>query len=456
MKDCPEGKVRNPKTNRCIKIKEIKKKECPEGKILNPLTNQCIKIKEIKPKKISKSISTKTDLDIDIDKKAIIIQRNFKKFIYPFVNRVSANIYDRKNYYNLVLKFINFHTKKNNYCIRFYKFDENGEPIFRIGDKLILKKMISNSKNKNAVVYLSGFRDKNKKIFKFAVKINAYSKKKKTTKEAITLSYLTKAVLKDKCPHFPILYGILTCDDFMNFNESSFLTSKSNSQNSLKKISPVDLNIYPEFIQKYKDKNMLIYLVELANGDLEHFANSNYMNNDIMKNTLAQIYFSLIFFHREMKMIHNDAHWGNFLYHKIKPGGYFHYKIFNQDYYIENLGYLWVIYDFDFNKYLIYTRDFRKDFNRIIRSFISENNTSHITGWLKHSYNKDFSKQIKMIYNHLFKYSSDTSYTPTKMNNFIKRLLFIFSKYDFIKTNETMKETDIIINKIPYYINLYK
>ena len=41
-KECPEGKVLNPKTGRCIKIK----KECPEGKILNPKTGRCIKIKK--------------------------------------------------------------------------------------------------------------------------------------------------------------------------------------------------------------------------------------------------------------------------------------------------------------------------------------------------------------------------------------------------------------------------
>jgi hypothetical protein len=36
-KDCPEGKVINPKTGRCIKI-------CPEGKVRNPATGGCINI----------------------------------------------------------------------------------------------------------------------------------------------------------------------------------------------------------------------------------------------------------------------------------------------------------------------------------------------------------------------------------------------------------------------------
>jgi len=56
-KKCPTGKVINPLTNRCIKIKTINKlpkktlskpeKICPNGKVINPKTNRCIKIKTI-------------------------------------------------------------------------------------------------------------------------------------------------------------------------------------------------------------------------------------------------------------------------------------------------------------------------------------------------------------------------------------------------------------------------
>lgn len=44
-KVCPPGKVLNPLTNRCNKIK-IKEKICPPGKVLNPITNRCNKIKQ--------------------------------------------------------------------------------------------------------------------------------------------------------------------------------------------------------------------------------------------------------------------------------------------------------------------------------------------------------------------------------------------------------------------------
>ncbi len=69
QKDCPPGKILNPNTNRCNKIKTPKektktlddepinkKKECPPGKILNPNTNRCNKIKTIKPMKPMKTM----------------------------------------------------------------------------------------------------------------------------------------------------------------------------------------------------------------------------------------------------------------------------------------------------------------------------------------------------------------------------------------------------------------
>jgi serine/threonine protein kinase len=60
-KECKEGKIRNPKTGRCIKSPSLKKpkksvrakkgyKECKEGKIRNPKTGRCIKSPAFKKK----------------------------------------------------------------------------------------------------------------------------------------------------------------------------------------------------------------------------------------------------------------------------------------------------------------------------------------------------------------------------------------------------------------------
>lgn len=50
IKACPEGKVLNPKTNRCVKMKTRKikpVKTCPKGKVLNDKTKRCVKEKSV-------------------------------------------------------------------------------------------------------------------------------------------------------------------------------------------------------------------------------------------------------------------------------------------------------------------------------------------------------------------------------------------------------------------------
>jgi hypothetical protein len=88
IKSCPEGKVLNPKTGRCIKKENLEKqtkttakyqeptgneitviKQCPEGKVLNPKTGRCIKKENLEKqtKKAKARIPTKK---VEIPKKS--------------------------------------------------------------------------------------------------------------------------------------------------------------------------------------------------------------------------------------------------------------------------------------------------------------------------------------------------------------------------------------------------
>ena len=449
-KVCPEGKVLNPKTNRCVKIKATKtekkeekdkskspiKKDCPEGKVLNPKTNRCVKIKVSKPKSHE-------------NKAAKIIQHNFKKFMYPFINRVSANINDRRNYYKMVIKNIDINTNKTDYCMRFYKMDKDNKPIYRLGSKIILKTQIG-SQSANGIVFLSSFRDKNKKLFKYAIKMTKLSKSGNND-ELTILNILTKAVLNNTCPHFPILYKYLVCDNFLNLNNSSFnaTNSKSNSDNK-KEVGK--LKNYPPFIINNISSRFCFYINELANGDLKTFITDNYKNVQLLKNAFVQIYLSLMFFYKETNMYHNDSHWGNFLFHKIKAGGYFHYKILGIDYYLENMGYLWVIWDAD-SIIKLTSQSIDVDFSYIIKSFYSTKNN----GYIKSNINKAYENLILQIKDDLFvsikknKQFNDFKYTSDKLNLFINHILSIFAKYNLIITSGINK-TDKLINKTPYTI----
>ena len=101
-----------------------------------------------------------------------------------------------------------------------------------------------------------------------------------------------------------------------------------------------------QFYPKLVNKNKLLYiqLNELAAGDLLSIITS-IKDIDIL-NSFVQLILSIMFFHKCINAHHSDTHEGNFLYHKVKPGGYFYYNIYGQDYYLENKGYLWVIWDF--------------------------------------------------------------------------------------------------------------
>ena len=45
-------------------------------------------------------------------------------------------------------------------------------------------------------------------------------------------------------------------------------------------------------------------------------------------------------------MRHNDLHWGNVLVFEVRPGGCWEYKIDDTRYYVPNLGFVFVLWDF--------------------------------------------------------------------------------------------------------------
>jgi len=112
------------------------------------------------------------------------------------------------------------------------------------------------------------------------------------------------------------------------------------------KLSALSLKeINPHFNVVYNLHNNCL-LSALAVGDLSTFM-SVYVRCDVMKNCLQQVILSIFSFHRHTEMMHNDCHHGNFIYHRIPKGGFFWYQINGKDIYIENMGYQWMINDFD-------------------------------------------------------------------------------------------------------------
>jgi hypothetical protein len=127
-KSCPEGKVRNPETGRCILIKNAKaakakaavKKSCPEGKVRNPETGRCILIKNAAKAKAAKAVV----------KKAVVKKSPVKK---PTTAEISIFAYISKDfnfrrtaYYNEMI-FVNL--GNNNVYVEIIERDGQDAPI---------------------------------------------------------------------------------------------------------------------------------------------------------------------------------------------------------------------------------------------------------------------------------------------------------------------------------------
>lgn len=110
-------------------------------------------------------------------------------------------------------------------------------------------------------------------------------------------------------------------------------------------------NICPNFaINYYWDyrNNVVTSYNEYINNTFESWIQKSH-SNLIWFNALFQIMYALASLKRTFNLLHTDLHIGNILVQKIKPGGYWIYKLDSVDYYLPNLGYIFIISDFGFS-----------------------------------------------------------------------------------------------------------
>ena len=404
------------------------------NKTINPLSNR--KIKENGPtyKMLEKKCS-KSELKSELKS-------------YVKKERVSSNIDDRIDYYNIVKDYINrLKLKHTNNCIHTYKINESYEPTYSVGKNIILEEKLG--QGSYGIVFRSYFRPTNKakrefgKTFKLVVKICEITEKNKL--EIDIFNKLTYFTTKKICPHFPISYGYLICNKLNKISYSS-ISSAISSNNLFYKNSISDYRINDDstISSNIMDKENLYLIVnEYADTPFSVVLKNHDINVKI--NTIIQTLISIMFFQKYMNMSHNDTHGYNFLCHFIKPGGYYHYRIYNVDYYLENLGFLIVINDFGLAKELNYKR-FYYDFSKYTQWFIKYR-----------SY--DIDRNILLFINELDKVFTK-KFESTRSSDIINASTqFVFYSYLFKYINDnfpkyllTIKPDGNIINKTPYII----
>ena len=415
----------NPETKR--KIKE-------NGEVYKKLSKLCSLKQKLKP-------SSSKSLETSETRKKNAVKKIHKLFI-PYINRITANIIDRVNYFTIIKRYL-LSIKDVNNCMRLYNIDEKTKHItYRIGKRIILDKKIG-TPSAYGIVFLSHFKSNIKygtkfdKLNKFAIKITDQSAGNK--QEIKILETLTKAVIELKCPHFPISYGSLICNNsrVKSKNPDDYSIVKDKHKNKI-----INKQYYPDIVNR--NKSLLIQINELASGDL-HSLLKQPIQKDVL-NYMTQIFISIMFFHYYTNSHHNDAHSGNFLYHKIKPGGYFHYNIYGKDYYLENIGYLWVIWDFGLATHFskttkIGTTNFRKaistDYYKIIDTF----------GYYNVVMTANEVNIRKILYNEISTYY--VIYDYSRMRELQEKILNLLLAN--VPSFTTIKPSKII-NKTPYII----
>ena len=356
--------------------------------------------------------------------------------------RTNINLSERIKFYHIIHKYIES-IKYDVNCFSIYKDTDDESKKYKIGSKIILDRKIGDD-SKYGITFISHFKSTSnselEKYLIFATKLTDLSREGNLIEYQI-LEYLTILNIDEVCPNFPIAYGKLDCSKYKN-REFDKKQELSLSYIEKKKRQILGSNLY--------DINQIYIFNELADGSLKQLKKAK-KSNEIIINALEQCIISIIFFNKYINAYHNDCHYGNFLYHLISPGGFFHYNIYGIDYYIENIGYLWVIWDYGlivpyYNSYDINKNRFgpfnykilsiTTDYSRFMHSIIS-------------IFNEQSSNLTSIILNHLLNYKYTTSIDNIKQ--FTIELLDILVTYsNTIKKHIT--NTDSIINKTPYIV----
>lgn len=263
----------------------------------------------------------------------------------PIYNhRAMKSIHDRKEIYKKIERFLK--SLKKDACL---SISTPGE--YTIDDKVQLFRRIG-SESSFGITYVCKALDDD--VDKFACKIQINDKSSKL--ETYILKNITRFALEKNNIHLPLMFCNIVCKNV-----------------------PRDDDRFPRVLAN-ADKKARSYSVtfnEVADGDFKRFIKKRDLSAELWHNAIEQIFMCIASFH-SIGLMHLDSHYGNFLYHKIKPGGCFHYKINNTDFYIPNLGYLWVIWDFGVSGPIYRNMDYLQDYNLFVL-FMRKDDPSQLT-----------------------------------------------------------------------------
>lgn len=173
------------------------------------------------------------------------------------------------------------------------------------------------------------------KLLKFSCKLMSAN----TTTHDLEVDLLKKMsnlAETGRIPNMPMTYSVLRCNTKCQFRNCPALTKRNSSY--------------------------YVVVNELADEDLQTWFGRKHSDAEY-ESILMQAIMAIYSFH-SLGYLHHDCHLGNFLIHKINPGGFWQYKIGQYDIYIPNTGYLLVMWDPGLALPLSVT-NFEKDYQRV-------------------------------------------------------------------------------------------
>jgi hypothetical protein len=359
----------------------------------------------IEKKNIKKSKKVLDDkMIISIAKSSI----NRKKSSSIYIDGpITKNQYTLKNRLRLYYK-TKFYLNKidKNECLKNIKV--NNIKLMTLSNKIFLDKRIG-SESENGSIYLSTI--KNVPDLLVVSKVN--NRDKSNLKEINIMNDLTEnLVITEKTKHFPLRYSNHSC---------------------------IKKNI--------NDMKSLLSVNELCNGDLKMLLDDTQIykkNEKILQNILFQLFISIATYQEYSKRIHDDCHYGNFLYQKNTEKGYYKYIYNNDIFYLETCPYNFMLYDFGITRKpkLPNSRFYFTDFYRIIHAFIPENEG----GWNIHLKNSKFINMIIDIKNNIQEMLKNKG--KYNFNKILKLMTPIIKNICKKKLNKN----DVLINNKPYII----
>jgi len=321
------------------------------------------------------------------------------------VKNLEINSYNNRieKYKNIIEILKNLNKSKCLVPIKKTSINSTNKRSFYLGDTDIFLKKRIGSNSRYGTIFLSTLNN-----YQFATKLSPVESY--NLREIILIEKLSNITKENKNPHFLLNYKLFICNN---------------------KLNSIDL---PTVI---KNNNYYITINELVNGNFKNFL--SFATSVLLLNALQQILISILSFHYFTKgLFHNDCHYKNFLFLKIEPGGYFHYKIYNKDIYIKNLGYVWIIWDYGLVKTKeIYLEKRLEDYFRILYFFKKYNNYNSnstntkviqiVTKLLKFqkNYKEIFGNSDKLFFEELFKISKLFSFNISSSNFIINKIPFI-------------------------------